>query len=243
MLGVGGGIVIVPALAWVFSEQGVNDEVVMHLAVGTSLATIVPTAVSSVRAHHQRRAVRWEIVRRMVPGFALGAVCGALVVDALATSVLRSFFGGFVTLVGLQTAFGLAPSAHRDVPGRGTLGVVATGIGAISTLVGIGGGNMVAPFLLWCNVPVRNAVATAAAAGLPIAAVGSAGFMLTGLNHTGLPAWSTGFVYWPAFFGVAVMSVLCAPLGARAAHHLPADVLRRSFGVFLILVGSKMLFG
>ncbi len=243
LLGVGGGLIIVPVLAWIFHGQQMNDAIVMHLAIGTSLATIVITSISSVRAHHQRGAVLWPVVWRLTPGIVIGAWLGAAVADALPSAVLSKVFAVFVLAVAAQMAFGAKPAPHRGLPGAA--GMMATGgvIGGMSAIVGIGGGSLTVPFLTWCNTTMRQAVATSAACGLPIALAGSIGFVVTGLNAAGLPAWSLGYVYGPALAGVTAASMLSAPLGAKLAHTLPTGTLKKVFAVFLTLVGTKMLLG
>jgi uncharacterized membrane protein YfcA len=243
LLGVGGGLIIVPALAWIFHLQELSESVIMHLAIGTSLATIVLTSLSSVRAHQQHRAVLWPVVWSLTPGIILGAWLGAKIADALSSAALSMVFGLFVLVVAGHMGFGFKSAAHRDLPG--SLGMLAVGgvIGAVSAIVGIGGGSLTVPFLSWCNTSIRNAVATSAACGLPIAVAGTLGFMANGWNRTDLPAWSGGYVYAPALFGIAAASMLSAPLGARLAHVLPTEVLRRVFAAFLAIVGSKMVLG
>jgi uncharacterized membrane protein YfcA len=243
LLGVGGGLIIVPVLAGIFQHQQMSDAVIMHLAIGTSLATIVVTSISSVRAHHQRGAVLWPVVWRLTPGIVIGAWLGAAVADALPSAVLSKIFAVFVLVVAAQMAFGAKPAPHRELPGAP--GMLATGgvIGAVSAIVGIGGGSLTVPFLTWCNTAMRQAVATSAACGLPIALAGTIGFIVTGLNAAELPAWSLGYVYGPALVGVAFASMLSAPLGAKLAHTLPAEVLKKVFAVFLMLIGVKMLLG
>lgn len=243
LLGVGGGLIIVPVLAGIFQHQQMSAAVIMHLAIGTSLATIVVTSVSSVRAHHQRGAVLWPVVWRLTPGIVIGAWLGAVVADALPSAVLSKIFAVFVLVVAAQMAFGAKPAPHRELPGAP--GMLATGgvIGAVSAVVGIGGGSLTVPFLTWCNTAMRQAVATSAACGLPIALAGTIGFIVTGLNAAELPAWSLGYVYGPALVGVAFASMLSAPLGAKLAHTLPAEVLKKVFAVFLMLIGVKMLLG
>jgi hypothetical protein len=243
LLGVGGGLIIVPVLAGIFQHQQMSAAVIMHLAIGTSLATIVVTSVSSVRAHHQRGAVLWPVVWRLTPGIVIGAWLGAVVADALPSAVLSKIFAVFVLVVAAQMAFGAKPAPHRELPGA--LGMLATGgvIGAVSAIVGIGGGSLTVPFLTWCNTAMRQAVATSAACGLPIALAGTIGFIVTGLNAAELPAWSLGYVYGPALVGVAFASMLSAPLGAKLAHTLPAEVLKKVFAVFLTLIGVRMLLG
>ncbi|HEY0721806.1 MAG TPA: sulfite exporter TauE/SafE family protein [Gammaproteobacteria bacterium] len=241
MLGVGGGLVIVPVLLWLFALQGFDGGVVMHLAVGTSLATIVFTSLSSIRAHHRRGAVLWPVVAQLTPGVILGAWLGAAVANLLPTSSLRTLFAGFELLVAGQMAFEYAASPHRQLPGRFAIGGVGLCIGTVSAVVGIGGGTLTVPFLTWCNVAMRNAVATSAACGLPIALAGAIGFVVSGWHHPALPAASSGYLYWPALFGIALTSMLFAPLGARLAHTLPVRTLKRFFALFLALLGIRLL--
>lgn len=243
LLGVGGGLIIVPTLAWIFHHQQVDDAIVMHLAIGTSLATIVVTSISSVRAHHRRGAVLWPIFWQLTPGIIVGAWLGAAIADALPSAVLSKVFAVFVLTVAAQMGFGAKPAPHRELPG--TAGMLTAGgvIGAVSAIVGIGGGSLTVPFLTWCNIAIRQAVATSSACGLPIALAGALGFVVTGLNATGRPDWSLGYVYGPALVGITLTSMLSAPLGAKLAHTLPTEMLKKVFAAFLTLVGVKMLLG
>lgn len=243
LLGVGGGLIIVPVLAWIFHSQPINDAVIMHLAIGTSLATIVVTSISSVRAHHQRGAVLWRTVWQLTPGIVIGAWIGAAIAHTLPSALLSKIFAVFVLLVSAQMAFGAKPAPHRELPGTTGMALAGGAIGLLSAIVGIGGGSLTVPYLTWCNVPMRQAVATSAACGLPIALAGTLGFIATGLNAPDLPAWSLGYIYLPALAGVAFASMLTAPFGAKWAHILPTDVLKKVFAVFLVLVGTRMLFG
>ncbi len=243
LLGVGGGIVVVPALVWIFHVNGFPEASIMHLAVGTSLATIVPTSVASVYAHHQHGAVRWSVFLCLGPGFALGALLGATAAAHVAGGQLRLLFGLFLCLIAAQLALASPGAAQRDLPGRNRLFVVGTLIGGLSVMLGIGGGNLTVPFLLRCRVPVRQAIATGAAAGLPIATIGAAAYVVAGQGADELPAWSVGYVYGPGLAGIAAMSVWFAPLGAKLAHRLPTALLRRVFGVFLLVVGLRLLIG
>jgi uncharacterized membrane protein YfcA len=243
LLGVGGGLIIVPVLVFIFTGQGVAEHLIVHLAVGTSLATIVFTSISSVRAHHQHGAVLWPAFWQLTPGIVIGAWLGALFADLLASDQLRRFFGVFELLVAIQMTFNVKPRPHRQLPGRAGMVGAGSVIGAISAIVGIGGGTMTVPFLVWCNVAMRKAVATSSACGLPIAVAGATGFIVTGWNAVDLPAYSSGYVYWPAFIGIVIASVLSAPLGARLAHRLPAAQLKRIFAVLLYILGLRMLLG
>jgi uncharacterized membrane protein YfcA len=243
MFGIGGGVVIVPVLALVFAAQGFADGVSMHLAIGTSLATIVVTSISAMHAHHRRGAVQWRVFRQMVPGVMLGALLGAVVADFLPARALRIVFGAFELAVALQIGLDLMVSPQRKLPGQPTMTAAAVTIGAMSSVVGIGGGTLIVPFLVWCNMSIRRAVATSSACGLPLSAAGAVGFVAMGWSDVTLPAWSTGYLYWPALGGIAAASLLFAPLGATLAHVLPVVTLRRLFSAVLAVLGVLMLLG
>lgn len=241
LLGVGGGLVIVPVLAWLFLRAELAPALLMHLAIGTSLATIVLTSLSSVWAHHRHGAVLWWAVRRLLPGIVLGVALGVALADKLPGETLRLIFGLFELAVAVQMGLNLSAAPQRSLPGRWGMGAVGSLIGLVSAVIGIGGGTLSVPFLQWCNVPMRQAVATSAACGLPIALAGAVGYLLAGWNIPALPSWSSGYIYWPAFAGIVIASVLFAPLGARLAHRLPTVVLKRFFALFLAFLGLRML--
>jgi uncharacterized protein len=242
LLGVGGGLVIVPALYYVFHTQLVAPELIMHLAVGSSLATIVFTSLTSIYAHHRHHAVLWTCAAKFLPGIVLGAGLGALLAGHLPTRELKICFAVFELLVAVQLALNLRPSAHRSLPGITGMWGAGTVIGGVSALLGIGGGTLTVPFLLWCNIGIREAVATSAACGFPIAVAGALGFAATGWNIASLPGSSTGYLYWPAILSIASVSMLTAPLGARLTHTLPVTTLKRSFALVLAIVGVRLLF-
>ncbi|NTV15033.1 MAG: sulfite exporter TauE/SafE family protein [Desulfobulbaceae bacterium] len=241
LLGVGGGLVIVPMLAFFFTRQGLPPESIMHLALGTSMASIVFTSISSFRAHHQRGAVRWDIVRRIVPGILVGTFLGSFVAARLSTPFLKGFFVAFLYYVSYQMLSGRKPGKTRDYPGAaGMFGAGGT-IGVVSSLVGIGGGTLSVPFLLWCNLAVHHAIGTSAAIGFPIALAGTAGYIVNGWGVTGLPSHAIGYIYLPALAAIASASVLTAPLGASLAHRLPVPQLKQVFAVLLLVVATRML--
>lgn len=242
LFGVGGGLTLVPFMYMLFIAQGFPAEHVMHLSLGTSMATIVFTSISSMRAHHAHGAVRWEIVRSMAPGLVLGTFGGSLVAGQVPTGPMTAIFVVIVYYASLQMILDFKPHAHRQLPGP--LGLFAAGgvIGGISSLVAAGGGFLSVPFMLFCNVAIHSAVGTSSALGFPIAVAGAVGYIVAGWNDTGLPAYTLGYIYLPAFVGIVVMSILMAPVGARLAHKLPVKKLKRAFGVFLALLASKMLF-
>lgn len=243
LLGVGGGIVIVPMLNFTFALQRLPQEHIQHLALGTSLATIVFTSIASLRAHHARGAVDWQTVRRITPGILLGTFSGSWFAAGLSGDFLKTFFIIFTFFVAWQMLSNKLPKASRQIPGYFGLFGTGTIIGGISSLVGIGGGSMSVPFLIWCNLNARIAIGTSAAIGFPIAISGAAGFLLTGIKASGLPPHSLGFIYLPALAGIAITSYLTAPLGAKLAHGLPIAQLKKGFAVLLIATGCKMLYG
>jgi len=241
LFGVGGGLVIVPVLVFSFTAQGVAPEVLTHLAVGTSLATIVFTSINSVLAHHQKGAVRWPLVGWMTLGILAGAGLGSLTAAALQGPVLQKIIGVFAILMAVQMGLDLRPKAAGSVPGKPGLTVAGAVIGWASAIFGIGGGSLTVPFLSWRSVPMQQAVATSAACGVPIAVAGAASFMVVGWHESALPEWSLGFVYLPAMVGIALTSMFFARLGARLAHRLSPKVLRRLFALLLLTVGTNFL--
>jgi uncharacterized membrane protein YfcA len=240
--GIGGGLVVVPVMVWVFTLMDVGDSVLMHLAIGTSLATIVPTSLSSIYAHHQRNAVQWPIFAKLVPGILAGGLAGAALANELNFPQLKTLFSFLLLIIAVYIFVDRKPVGHRALPGRVWMTAAGFGIGAVSALGGIGGGVLTNPFLLWCSVGIRQSVATAAACTLPVALAGSTGFILAGLHADGLPQFSSGYVYWPAVAGMAVAGLFGAPLGAAIAHNAPTAGLRRALAVLLMIVGLTILF-
>jgi len=244
MLGIGGGLVMVPALTMMFAAQAAfPGSEILHLALGTSMATILFTALASLRAHHRHGAVLWRVVGQITPGILLGTLLGTLFASSVPARPLAIFFTAFVCLVAVQMILNLKPKPSRDLPGAAGVIAVGVGIGALSALVAIGGGSLTVPFLTWCNVRVQHAIGTSAAVGFPIAVGGSLGYIYNGWGHPGLPEWSLGYIYVPAFVWLVPSSMLIAPLGARLAHRLPVATLKRLFAVVLIALAAKMLWG
>jgi len=241
LLGVGGGLVIVPMLVFVFLWQGVPAELVQLMALGTSLASIVITSIASFRAHDKRGAVRWVIWRAITPGILIGTFGGGFLADALPLSFLRGFFVCFVYYAAVQMFLDFKPKPGRDLPG--TLGVNGVGgvIGVVSSLVGIGGGSLSIPFMTCCNVPMHTAVGTSAAIGFPIAVAGTLSYIWNGLSVPNLPPHSLGYINLMALAGIVSASYLTAPLGAKLAHSLPVSKLKRFFAVFLFCIATRML--
>ena len=241
LLGIGGGLVIVPMLVFCMELQHLPQELIMHLALGTSMASIMFTSVSSFMAHHRRGAVEWSVVRRIVAAILLGTFVGAWIAAQMSTGALKVFFVVFLYYVCYQMLTGKKPKASRQLPGMAGMSCAGGVIGVVSSLVGIGGGTLSVPFMVWHNIPIHRAIGTSAAIGFPIAVSGTLGYISSGWGAENLPAWSLGYVSIPALVSIAVMSVLTAPLGVRLAHSLPVDKLKRVFAVILFLVGTRML--
>jgi uncharacterized protein len=243
LFGVGGGLIIVPILTFVFASMAFPEQHIMHMALGTSLATIVFTSISSARAHQQHLNVDWMVVRRISTGIVLGTLLGTALAASIQTLWLKVIFAIFVFAVATQLILDLRPDAKRSLPGTLVTNLVGAMIGVVSSLVGIGGGTLSVPFLIYCNTAVKRAIGTSAAIGFPIAVAGTLGFVYQGWMNKQLPTYSLGYVYLPAVIGIALMSTLTAPLGARLAQHLPANVLKKAFAVLLYLISLKMISG
>ncbi len=242
LFGVGGGLIIVPALMYCFFLQGFDPAISMHLAIGTSLATIILTSISSARTHHAHGAVQWSTVKRMVAGIFIGALLGALLAKNLKADMLKMTFALFEMFVAFKLLSNAQTKVHSTrLPGNFGLTWVAIFISMVSALVGIGGGTLSVPFFRWNGLPIRKAIATSAALGLPIAIAGSLFFVWAGAGNLLLPEYSIGFVYLPAFVAVGLFSVLLAPLGARCAHRLPEVILQRVFAVGLLIIAVILL--
>lgn len=240
LFGVGGGIIIVPMLTFTFTAQHLPHEHILHMALGTSLATIVFTSIASLRAHHNRGGVNWPVVRHISLGIIIGTLAGSWVAAGLSTRFLKSLFVCFLFYVALQMLLDIRPKPSRQLPGPAGLFGAGTMIGGISSLVGIGGGSMSVPFLVWCNLSLHNAIGTSAAIGFPIALSGAIGYLANGLRATALPPHSVGYIYIPALMGIAIASYFTAPLGAKLAHKLPVSALKKGFAFLLLAMALKM---
>lgn len=241
LFGIGGGGIMVPILAMLFAKQGFADEHLLYLALGTSMAAIVPTAIASMRAHHKRGSVHWHAVWGLTPGVVMGTFAATFFAVFLSPKVLAIMFASFMSYMATRLWWGNTPPPSRQLPGFIGLGGTGIGIGAVSALVAIGGGTMTVPFLAWCNVPMVRAIGTSAAVGLPIALAGAIGYGVNGLGVEGLPPQTFGYVLWPAVLAMASMSFMTAPLGAKLAHALPVFLLKRLIAGVMVLLAIKML--
>ncbi len=241
LFGVGGGLVVVPVLTSVFAWTLAGNVHIIHLAIGTSLATILLTALASVRAHHAHGAVDWGLVRQLSAGMFIGAFLGGWSSQFIPSRELAWVFAGIELLIALYMLAAVQPKPHRNLPDAAGNTVAGGVIGYLASLVGIGGGTLVTPYLVWHNVSMHRAIATAAACSLPVAAAGTLGYLMGGLHAEDLPPGATGYIYWPAFLGIVAASMLTAKLGAKLAHRLPAKPLKRGLGVLLLLLALKMM--
>ena len=241
LFGVGGGLLLVPVLLFLFDAQNFPEEHAMHMALGTAMATILFTSLASMRKHHQHGAVNWRVVRGITPGILFGTALGTLSAASISPLGLGIFFTLFVYFAAAQILFDMRPKASRQLPGTAGLNAVGIFTGWISSLVSIGGGTVIVPFLVWCNVPLRNAIGTSAAIGFPIAVGATAGYIATGMSLHTLPSPNLGFVYLPALLWVALATVITAPVGAKATHHMKVGVLRKLFSVLLVILATKLL--
>ena len=243
LLGVGGGIVIVPVLEWVLELSGVPVEFRMHIAVATSLAVIIPTSISSARAHHQRGSVDIDLARRWVAFIFIGAVLGTLIASRVGGPVLSGVFGVVALLVAVKMALPLDRiTLAESMPRTLLTAPLPVSIGTISTMMGIGGGTLTVPALTLLGEPIHRAVGTSALFGLLIAVPGTLGFIATGWGNDALPPGSIGYVNLIGIALIAPTTVLAAPLGARIAHALNRRHLSLLFGSFLLLVAARMLY-
>lgn len=243
LLGIGGGFVIVPALLFLLPLSGVPAEILMHVAIGTSLATICVTSIASFSAHHRRGSVNWHYFAYLGPGIVVGALVSGLIADYLSARWLGIIFGVGAILMALQIGLSRQKNSSQPIAAQSSINPMiypsSVAIGCASGLVGIGGGSLVVPLLLRFGQPITRAVGTAAACGLPLALAGTASYIIAGWDNR-FSSLAIGYIYLPAFLGIILASVLTAPLGARLAHWLPAEQLKKVFAAFLLFVGIRI---
>ena len=245
LLGIGGGMVLTPFLTMLLSATGkIPPEQVVHVAIATSMSTILFTSVSSIRAHASRGGVLWKVAFSIAPGILLGGLLGAQITSHLPTFWVAVIFAGFVCFSATKMLIGSRPAPSRQLPG--TPGLIGAGgiIGLISSIVGAGGGFISVPFMTYCNVKIHNAIGTSAALGFPIALAGTVGYIISGWDNPALPQWPEmlGFVYLPALFSVAITSMLMAPVGASVAHRMDTKCLKKAFSLLLFALSAYMAY-
>ena len=241
LLGVGGGLIMVPVLSFIFAHLGFPAEFIMHMALGTSLAVIMFSSIASSRAHHSHHNVDWDIVKKITFGIILGAFLGSQVATKFDTSILKALFVIYVFLAAFQILSNYTPNPARILPARLGLNFIGMCIGWVSSFVGIGGGTLSVPFLIYCNIDTKRAIGTSSAIGLPIAIAGALGYWLSGLHVSSLPNHSLGFIYLPALTIIALASLISAPFGALLVQKLSVKKLKMIFALLLIVIGLNML--
>jgi uncharacterized membrane protein YfcA len=249
LLGIGGGLIVVPCLLIVFPLVGISPSI--HVAVGTSLATIIVTLCSSIRAHLKRsdQQLLWHLGRQFLPGIIMGTLLGAVIAKLLSGAHLAIFFGIIVWLLALRV-FLVKNTAHVSdgqsveqlLPAKRWLLPINILIASLASIMGVGGGGFMITFLQIRKVPMRIAIPIATMMGIPVAIIGTLSYIVLGWSDSSLPHWSTGYVYWPAVFGITIASIFTAPLGAKLAHKLPNELLRWIFVIMLVIIGGKMIF-
>ncbi len=241
LLGIGGGMTLVPVLAALFAAQQFAPDHAVHLALATAMASIVFTSSASVREHHRHGAVDWALVKLLAPGMVAGALLSTVVSGWIPQRLLALSFAAIVYAGATQMMLGRKPQAHSRMPGPLGVGLAGLVIGTICGLVSAGGAFLTVPFMLRFGVPMHRTIGTGAAVGVPVAVVGTVGYVISGWRVDALPDLSLGFVYLPALAALVAGSVLTAPLGARAAHRLPVQTLKRVFAVLLYALATRML--
>lgn len=241
LLGIGGGGIMVPVLTALFLLMGVPIDNVVHLALGTSMASIVITSIASLRAHQAKGGVIWKVVKGMSLGIIVGTFFATFLVAHISTLYLAIFFAVFMFFVSAQMFLNKKPKPSRELAGNAGLFFAGSGIGAISALVSIGGGSLTVPYLTWQNIDMKKAIGTSAAIGLPISLAGTLGYLINGWGAYSLGSYTFGFIYLPAVLLISAVSFFTAPYGARLAHQLPVGVLKKLFAALLIALSMKML--
>lgn len=241
LLGIGGGLIIVPALLYLLPWVGIDSVHLTHVAIATSLASIIITSLSSASAHHRRGNIPWPVFRVLIPGIALGAVTAGFVSEQISSASLQQAFAVFVILMALQMAYPFKPNVGKALPSAAWLFGITTAIALVAGLMGIGGGVLLVPLLSYFGLAMRQAVGLSSATGFLIALSGSIGYVAAGYNAQHLPEGTLGYIYLPALLGIIISSVLAAPMGVKAASHWPTPVLKKIFALLLVCVGIKLI--
>jgi uncharacterized membrane protein YfcA len=241
LLGIGGGIIGIPLLLLLFNMQGMSQSVAMHMAIGTLFTTVMVTSISTIYSHYKKSMILFPIFKKILIGTLVGCVLGILISNHLSATILQRIFGIFLLILAFYMLLNIEIKSDREFPGKINVFIITLMIGTVSGMLGLGGGVLIVPYLMWCGISIRYAIATASACIFPVAMVGTIGYMLSGVAMSGAPELSTGYIYWPAFVGISLVSVLFAPLGVKVAHLISASLLRKSFCVFLVCMGLNML--
>jgi len=240
LFGIGGGGIMVPILTSIFLAQNIPIENVVHLALGTSMASIIITSFSSMRAHNNNKNVSWSIVKAMSIGILTGTFLATFIASKISSIYLAVFFMLFMAYVSIQMFLNKKPNPNRDLAGKKGLFLAGNSIGAISALVSIGGGSLTVPYLIWSNIELKKAIGTSAAIGLPISIAGTLGYLINGWDNSSIENYTFGFIYLPAVFLISITSYFTAPYGAALVHKLPVNNLKKMFALLLSILSIKM---
>jgi len=243
LLGIGGGLIVVPVLVYLLPQLGISNEVIMPMALATSLAAIVMTSSSAAFAHHKNNNIPWHITKPLMFIVAFGALLGAFIADRLSAQALTNFFAGAVIVLASYMLVSIRSRQTREMPSNIQLQVISLVTGVIASLMGMAGGAILVPVLTYFGMPIRHCIGIATVCGVMVALFGSLGYIISGMGNELLPAWSLGYVYLPALLGVVLTSSLFAPVGVKFAAKLPVQTLKKFFAVFLIVVALKMMLG
>lgn len=241
LLGIGGGLIVVPALVYLLPQLGIDNEVIMPMALATSLAAIVITSSSAAFAHHRNLNIPWDITKPLMLIVSLGALLGAFIADLLSAEALTNFFASAVIILASYMLISIRSTASKSMPSQGKLQFISFFIGIVASLMGMAGGAILVPVLSYFGMPLRHCIGIATVCGVMVAMFGSLGYIISGLDNELLPIWSIGYVYLPALVGVVLTSSLFAPIGVKFAVKLPVQTLKKLFAIFLILVAMKMM--
>lgn len=241
VLGVGGGLIVVPALLYILPSVGISSSQLPHIAIATSLAAIILTSISSARAHHKRGNIPWSLFKSMLPGLVLGALASGFIAERIPADTLQRGFAIFVILMTIQMVYPFKTESNRQLPNAFVLFIASAFIAVLAGLTGIGGGILVVPFLTFYGLQMRQAVGFSAAMGFLISLSGSFGYIIAGMDAPELPYGTVGFIYLPALFGLIITSIFMAPVGVKAASTLPTPVLKKIFALLLLCVGLKLI--
>lgn len=241
IFGLGGGIIIVPTLIFTFTYLNFESSVLTHIAIGTSLASIIFTSLSAIVVHHKRAAIDWSLAIKLSIGMFFGGLLGAYFANLVSGEALQNIFACYALFVAIQMWFVLTPKATYSLPKRLGCSVLGIIIGFVSGLFGIAGGSLVVPILTFYNVTITRAIATSSVTGFPIALSGALGYLITGLEAQNLPENAIGYIYWPAMLGIVLSSTYFAKIGAKLTHGLNPRILKKAFSILMLLVSAKLL--
>jgi len=242
LLGIGGGLIIVPALVYLLPQLNLSQEVIMPIALATSLSTIVITSTSATFAHHKNRNIPWDLTKPLIFIIAFGALLGAFIADHLSAQALTSFFAFAVILLASYMLASIRLQGYKEMPSQIKLQFIGLLTGVVASLMGMAGGAILVPLLTYFGMPLRHGIGIATVCGVMVAFFGSLGYIISGFDNELLPSWSIGYVYLPALLGISLTSSLFAPIGVKCAANVPVQTLKKFFAIFLIVVAIKMMF-